>query len=109
MFKYALIYGMSSDEFWYGNPQDYFVYEDAFAEKQKLRHDELDVLSWLSGKYNMVAFAQAYSNAWSKQKKDIYPKKPLTFLNAEASQNNGDMRERFITMVKGTGRQIIEI
>lgn len=78
MFKWALIYGMTSQEFWFGNPQDYFVYQDAFVAKQKLEHDEVDIVAWMYGKYNLLAFSQVYNNAFSKNSKEIYPKEPMS-------------------------------
>lgn len=76
MFQCALSYGMTSEEFWFGHPQHYFVYQDAFADKEKKRHDEIDVIAWIFGRYDMKAFAQVYANSWSKKKQNIYPEQP---------------------------------
>lgn len=81
MFKTALIYGMTSQEFWFGNPQDYFVYQDAFAEKKKNQHDEDDIRAWSYGQYNLLAFRQAMSEAFAKKgssHKKIFPEKPFS-------------------------------
>lgn len=79
MFKCALLYGMTSQEFWFGNPQDFFVYQDAFAEKEKQRYNDADIMAWRYAYYNMLAFAQVYSNAFGKkgQRKSIFPKEPI--------------------------------
>lgn len=78
--KFALIYGMDSEEFWFGNPQEYFVYLDAFAKKKQMEHDEMDTIGWLFGRYNLLAFSQVYSNAWGgKTHKEIFPREPISF------------------------------
>lgn len=79
MFKSALIYGMSSQEFWFGNPQDYFVYQDAFAEQKRLQHDEDDIRAWIYGKYNLLALRQSLSETLGKKGgsgKKYFPDKP---------------------------------
>lgn len=78
MFKYALLYGMSSTEFWFGDPQDYFVYQDAFVDKVKIQHDNDDVKAWMFGQYNLWAYRQVMSEVWGKkgQSKKIFPDKP---------------------------------
>lgn len=78
MFKYALLYGMSSTEFWFGDPQDYFVYQDAFVDKVKKKHEEDDIRAWLFGSYNVLAYRQVMSEVWGKkgQSKKIFPDKP---------------------------------
>lgn len=89
MFKCALIYGMTSEEFWFGNPQDYFVYQDAFAEKEKKRIKESDILAWQFGRYNLLAFSQVYANAFGKKgtRKKIFPQKPES-IKEEINSNN---------------------
>lgn len=79
MFKHALIYGMTSHEFWFENPQDYFVYQDAFAEKEKKRHSETDIIAWQYSRYNYLAFSQViYDGFCSKTKRTIFPKQPIS-------------------------------
>lgn len=89
---------MSSEEFWFGDPQEYFIYQDAFAEKEKLRHDEIDVVGWSYARYNLLAFAQVYSNAWGgKTHKDIFPPEPLTVKSIKKAKpkNAQEAFERF--------------
>lgn len=64
---------MSSQEFWFGNPQDYFVYQDAHIEKQKNRHDEEDIKAWAYARYNMYAIGAVLSG-----KATAFPKEPLS-------------------------------
>lgn len=78
MFKCALTYGMSSAEFWFGDPQDYFVYQDAFVDKIKVQHDDDDIKAWMFGQYNLLAYRQVMSEVWGKKgsSKKIFPDKP---------------------------------
>lgn len=70
---------MSSNEFWFGDPQEYFVHQDAFADKIRDRHTEIDIIGWTFAKYNMAAFAQVYSNAWGgKSHKEVFPREPYS-------------------------------
>lgn len=70
---------MSAEEFWFGDPQQYFVYQRAFARKQKRIHDEIDIIGWSFARYNMWGWSQTYANAWGdKSHKDIFPREPLT-------------------------------
>ena len=89
MFKCALLYGMSSQEFWFGNPQDFFVYQDAFADKEKQRYKDADIMAWRFGYYNMLAFAQVYSNAFGKkgQNKKIFPPEPCVVKEEKQKQS----------------------
>lgn len=78
MFECALIYGMSSEEFWFGNPQDYFVYQDAFCRKERNRHDEQDILAWSYARYNLLSFRQVMAESLSKTKRKLFPEKPFS-------------------------------
>lgn len=68
---------MSSEEFWFGNPQDYFVYQDAFAEKEEKFHDDIDIMSWKTGYYNMLGYRQVYNDYWGKGNKKYFPQEPM--------------------------------
>lgn len=78
MFKCALCYGMSSTEFWFGDPQDFFVYQDAFVDKTKAQHDDIDISAWIYGKYGLLALRQALSESLGSKRsnKNFYPDEP---------------------------------
>lgn len=103
MFKCALIYGMTSEEFWFGNPQDYFVYQDAFAEREKKRYKDYDILSWQIGNYCCSAFRQVYSEAWGKKtnKKKFFPEKPISL----KENKNDDMLAKFMKIADKVNRR----
>lgn len=84
---------MTSQEFWFSNPQDYFVYQDAFAEREKNKHDEIDIMAWQFGKYNLLALSQSLSNFSGKKHKNIFPQKPITMSDKVLREDN--LAEKF--------------
>ena len=115
MFKAALIYGMTSQEFWFGNPQDYFVYQDAFAEKKQQYYNENDVNAWMNAKYNLYAFAQVMSDSFGKKgsHKEIFPKEPFSMKDkknraAENKQADGKtLALKILAMAKRVGGVVL--
>ena len=72
LLKNALKYGMSRNDFWYGESwEDYFLYEEAYYEKL---HEQTHI----QGYYNFVAFNTVLHNAFLDKKKvdkpQNYPK-----------------------------------
>lgn len=94
MKRNALLFNMSLNDFWYGNPQDFYVYADAF----ELKKQQIDYNSWLDATYNLYAFRQALGEALSKNPKQIFPKEP--FMEKENRQKNGiarnDLQEKIL-------------
>lgn len=95
LLKNALKYGMSSNEFWYGETYtDYFLYEEAYYERL---HEEKHI----QGYYNFIAFNVILSNAFIDKKKG---NKPLSYPDMNIYQeskkklkidkNNGFKKEK---------------
>lgn len=80
MKKTALRIGMTLQEFWYGNPQDYYIYLDAYIDKKEEERQEEDYKAWQHNIYTLKAVQQAMST----KNNAVYPKKP--FYKAEKSQ-----------------------
>lgn len=74
MKRNALFFNMPLNEFWYGNPQDFYVYADAY----ELKKEQLDHNIWLNNVYGLLAHRQALSEALSKHPKQIFPKESFT-------------------------------
>lgn len=87
LYKYALIYGMTPEHFWFGDPQDYFVFQDAFAETEKKKWEEIDMTAWTFGLYEMLAYRQVQSEVWGKRKQEIFPKEPNGVKARKEEQN----------------------
>ena len=89
-FKRSIIYGMTYDLFWFGDPQDYFVYADAYNEKQK----EKDYLNWQLGQYIQCAIGSCF------EKNCKYPDKPMFYAREEEKPKTVfDMRDKFLAMM----------
>lgn len=73
LFPSAILYGMSSQEFWEGEPQLYWAYRFSFEKKIELESKEKEIMlktsAWLNGKCNEIALEVALNNAFSKSKK----------------------------------------
>ena len=89
-FKRSIIYGMPYNLFWFGDPQDYFVYADAYNEKQK----EKDVLNWQLGQYITSAIG-----VWLGKNGKYYEKPIFAAYEEEKPKDVYDMLERFKGMV----------
>ena len=72
-----MVYGMTYDQFWYGDPWMTRAYAQAYLMKRKVNNEEY----WLQGIYNVHALQTVIGNAFGKKKQkylekplDIYPK-----------------------------------
>lgn len=67
LLKNALKYGMSRNDFWYGEDyKEYFLYEEAYYERL---HEQTHI----QGYYNYIAFNTVLSNAFMDTKKGQKP------------------------------------
>ena len=93
-FKNSIRYGMTYDQFWFGEPQLYYIYEEAYNEEREDRLKEKDVLNWQFGIYLDYAIGH-----WLGENVK-YPDKPLFFAKQEEKPKDVyDMMERFKIMV----------
>lgn len=76
----AILYGMTSDQFWYDEPQLFYSYARSYemAQERKLEYD--NHLAWLSGQYILAAVQQSLA---TKHGAKIYPKKPFNVAKKE--------------------------
>lgn len=82
MQKFALKAGMSLNDFWEGNPQEFFIYKDVYEEAIKEKEEEKDYYCWLQGFYFVSSLAQVLQ---FKNPRHIYPKEP--YLQQEKKKN----------------------
>ena len=76
LFPSAIMFGMSSKEFWEEDPQLYWAYRTFYLQKTKYDAEESNYKAWLYGNYTCIAVSVALNNAFSKKKAE-YPKEPL--------------------------------
>lgn len=75
MKRNALLFGMSLEQFWLGNPQDFYLYADLYQKEQERKVEELDYISWRIGLYTMFGTQQCLAI----KNKSIFPKQPLLY------------------------------
>lgn len=95
---YYLMYGMTYDEYWHGDPWAAKAYREAFEEKQK--HENL--MLWLQGMYVFHGFEVCMANSFSKKgtPPQKYPEKPYDIFpkteaekQADAEKNNQQLAD----------------
>lgn len=88
LLKNALKYGMTKEEFWKDNIQDYFVYEEAYVERV---HEQTHI----QGLYNYIAIETICANLFKKKgdKASEYPKDNLLFKN-DGKEKNKDIKPK---------------
>ncbi len=79
LFPSAIMYGMSSKEFWEDDPQLYWAYRTFYFKNLELEEQKRDYNCWLSGYYNYYALTTALSNMFRKKgtKPNEYMDKPM--------------------------------
>ena len=84
---------MTAEHFWYGNPQDFFVYAKVYERKLKMEAQKESNFAWSIGLYTYLAVSQSMSDALSGKKKKIFPMKPPNLLKQEETPEKAAKRE----------------
>lgn len=85
---------MTYEQFWFDDPQLYYIYEEAYKDELEDRLKEKDVLNWQS------AFYFRYSILSSLDDKVKFPNDPIFFAKKEEKPKDVyDMLETFKGMV----------
>lgn len=90
---YYILYGMTWEQYWYGDPWALKAYKDAYNLKRRTANEEM----WLQGAYTYHAFATVLGNAFAKKgsKPRKYLEKPLDiFPKTEAEMEAEARKER---------------
>ena len=66
---------MTPEQFWYQDPQLFWVYLDAYQQKQKEQEEYDNINAFNQGYYFLLALRDAWQ--FTSNPKHIYPKKPL--------------------------------
>lgn len=92
-------YGMTYEQFWYGEPVLAKYYAEAHKLGRKQRNEEM----WVNGMYTLTALQTALNNAFNKHKIkyvdkpfDIFPK-----TEAEIEAEKQEERERLVRWLSG--------
>lgn len=101
-----MLYGMTFEQFWFGDPWMARAYAQYHLLKRRQRNEEL----WLNGIYVANAFQTVLGNAFGK-KKLKYLEKPLDIYektDAEKAQEIRNERQKLInwlSKLKATGKK----
>lgn len=74
----ALMMGLSYHDYWYGEPEMFYVYAKAYKSALERSAQEQDVQAWLTGQYVLQAVAVNFNAAFGKKgsPKVTYPEIP---------------------------------
>lgn len=86
-FKESIKYGMTYNQFWFDDPQLYYIYEEVYLDRLK----EQDIHNWMLGQYIQFAVGSCLA------KECKYPEKPIFY--AREKEKKLSMREKFEIMV----------
>lgn len=86
----AIRFGMTYEQFWYEEPEMFWVYLEAYEQEQKARFEYDNSVAFLQGQYFMLAIAQCLQ--FSKHPKKIYPKKPFNVSKDETPEEIKQMQ-----------------
>ena len=89
-----LAYGMSWEQFWFGDPYIAVIYRDAYILKRRMQNED----AWLQGLYNYNALCTALNNTFSKHERK-YIEKPLDAFpktKAEKRREKIEAKQRLI-------------
>ena len=103
--KNAIIFGLSLDLFWNGNPKLYYLFRDIYKEKKEEELIIADNCAWQQGLYELRAFRQIMKEAgFISGGSDItkYPKKPFKVLEEENKPENKyqQIKQRFLNRIE---------
>lgn len=98
MFPSALMFGMSSKEFWEDDPQLYWAYQTFYLKQQELQFEKDNQYMWLQGMYIYEGVSVALNNAFQKGKKS-YSDKPYD-LQKKQEENKSEKEINDIVLEK---------
>ena len=86
----AIRFGMTYEQFWYEEPEMFWVYLEAFEQEQKARFEYDNSVAFLQGQYFMLAIAQCLQ--FSKHPKKNKNKKPFNVSKDETPEEIKQMQ-----------------
>ena len=90
-----MLYGMTYEQFWYGDPWMVKAYQQAFLLKQRKRNEEM----WIQGAYIANAVSVALNNGFNKRKID-YMKSPLDIYPKTEAEKQEEIRQERADLVR---------
>lgn len=96
-FKNSIDYGMTFNQFWFDDPQLYYIYQDHYYDKLKEDMKLRDIYNYQLGTYIWYAIGHFMTD----KGKVTFPKEPIFMAKKEEKpQTTEDMRDKFLSMVE---------
>lgn len=92
LFPLALMYGMTSQEFWYGDPALMWSYRIFYENKLKVDRDTSNQLAWLQGLYIYDGVSKAIVNAFGGK-----GSKPLSYLDSPIDLSGTNEKKELVS------------
>ena len=83
-----IAYGMTYEQYWYGDPWMVRAYAQAYLIKRKVENENM----WIMGSYIANAFGTVLANSFGKKKVD-YLKKPMDIFPKTEAEQKAEIRE----------------
>lgn len=93
-FKNSITYGMSYNQFWFDDPQLYYIYQDSYEQRLKDQLKLDDIRNWQLGQYILCAIATCLDT----KSRNKYPREPIFFAKAEQKKMN--LKDKFLAIVE---------
>lgn len=90
-----MFYGMTYEEYWYGDPWMVRAYEQAFLLKQRKQNEWM----WIQGAYFANAMTVAINNTFGKRKVD-YLKAPLDIYPKTDAEEREEIRKNKLKLIQ---------
>ena len=100
---YYMLYGMTYDQFWFGDPWMAKAYKEMHNLKRKQRNEEM----WVNGMYQLTALNVALHNAFDKHKIE-YLKKPLDIFPKSEAEVEAEKRQERQKLIDWLSRLTIK-
>ena len=84
-----MTYGMTYEQYWYGDPWMTRAYAQAYLMKRKVENENM----WIMGSYIANAFGAVIANSFGKKRVE-YLKKPLDIFPKTEAEKKAEVREQ---------------
>ena len=110
----AILYGMSSKEFWEEDPELLWAYRKSYMDKMKIQSELNNYNAWLNGLYVFDAVSKSIYNSFGRKETQTplhYMEKPYDFDAKPKSKEEIEREERLAMeeKIKERNKQIKEM
>ena len=97
-----MLYGMTYDQFWFGDPWMAKAYKEKHLLERKQKNEEM----WVNGAYQLSALSVALNNAFNKKKIE-YIKEPFNIFPKTEAEIEAEKREERQKLIDWLSRMTI--